>query len=81
MTFMPWLLLGWVFSSLVSLFRGMIKRMSLCSWDGPQKFSQEGFLLKAALLYRSFVIKKKDLELMFLLTVATAENWLGRLLS
>lgn len=55
--------------------------MSLCSWDAPQKFSQEGFLLKAALLYRSFVIKKKDLELMFLLTVATAENWLGGLLS
>jgi len=34
--------------------------------------------LIAALLYRSFVIKKKDLELMFLLTLVTEKkNGLG----
>lgn len=44
--------------------------MAGCSGAAPQ--NSEGFLLKAALLYRSFVTRKKDLELMFLLTAATA---------
>lgn len=47
--------------------------MAGCSGAAPRK--SEGFLLKAALLYRSFVTRKKDLELMFLLTVAGLRDW------
>lgn len=58
MTFMLWLLFGWISSS---------PARSKGRQSAPGQVGQEAFPWKAALLCRAFVIRKKDLRLIILI--------------